>query len=155
MERTMSLIGNIIWFLLGGLVMGLSWWIVGIVAFCTVIGIPWGRSCFVIGKFSFFPFGKQTINRQELTGRADIGTSGLGFIGNIIWIIFAGIWLAIGHVVSAIACAITIIGIPFAIQHIKLAAVSLAPVGQTVVSNEVADATRRAAADKELAKIRS
>jgi len=150
-----SLIGKRIWFVWGGFVMGLSWRIVGVVAFCTVIGIPWGRACFVIGKFSFFPFGKQTINRHELTGKADIGNSGLGFIGNIIWIILAGIWLAIGHVLSAIACAITIIGIPFAIQHIKLAAVSLAPVGQTIVSNEVADATRRTAADKELAKIRS
>lgn len=150
----MSLIGNIIWFVFGGFIMGLFWWLIGIVAFCSIIGVPWGKSCFVIGKFSFFPFGKQTINRQVLSGKSDIGTSSLGTIGNIIWIIFAGIWLAIGHVVSAVACAVTIIGIPFALQHIKLAAVSLAPVGQTVVSNELAQAARRDTADKELAKIR-
>jgi uncharacterized membrane protein YccF (DUF307 family) len=151
----MRLIGNIIWFLLGGFIMGLIWWGFGIIAFCTIVGIPWGRSCFVIGQFSFFPFGKQTISRKELLGKSDIGTGTLGLIGNIIWILVAGIWLAIGHILSAVACSLTIIGIPFAIQHIKLAVVSLAPVGQTVVSNEVADATRRSRADQELSKMRS
>jgi len=138
----MRLIGNIIWFVMGGFIMGLAWWAYGVLAFVTILGIPWGRSCFVLGQFSFWPFGKQTISRKRLTGREDIGTGTLGLIGNIIWILFAGIWLAIGHLMSAVACAITIIGIPFAIQHLKLAVVSFAPVGQTVVSNQVADAAR-------------
>ncbi len=139
----MRLIGNIIWFVMGGFIMGLAWWAYGVLAFITILGIPWGRSCFVLGQFSFWPFGKQTISRKRLTGREDIGTGTLGLIGNIIWILFAGIWLAIGHLMSAVACAITIIGIPFAIQHLKLAVVSFAPVGQTVVSNQVADAHNR------------
>ena len=68
----------------------------------------------------------------------------LGLLGNIIWFIFAGIWLAIGHVVSAVACFVTIIGIPFALQHLKLAGIALAPIGKTIVSKEVAEAARTA-----------
>ena len=139
----MRLLGNIIWFVMGGFFMGLAWWAYGVLAFITLVGIPWGRSCFVIGQFSFWPFGRQTISRRVLTGREDLGTGSLGFLGNLIWIIFAGIWLAIGHLISAVACAITIIGIPFALQHLKLARISLAPVGQTVVSNQEADAAYR------------
>lgn len=135
----MRLIGNIIWFVMGGFIMGLAWWAYGVLAFITLVGIPWGRSCFVLGQFSFWPFGRQTISRKELTGKDDLGTGTMGLIGNLIWLVFAGIWLAIGHLLSAVACAITIIGIPFALQHLKLAMVSLAPVGQTVVSNDVAE----------------
>ncbi|OOV86845.1 YccF domain-containing protein [Oceanospirillum linum] len=139
----MRLIGNIIWFVMGGFIMGLAWWAYGVLAFITLVGIPWGRSCFVLGQFSFWPFGKQTVSRRQLTGHGDIGTGTFGLMGNIIWILFAGIWLALGHLMSAVACAITIIGIPFAIQHLKLAVVSFAPVGQTVVSNQVAEAAFR------------
>ncbi|BCK23135.1 MULTISPECIES: YccF domain-containing protein [Vibrio] len=126
-------LGNIIWFLCGGIVMGLAWWLVGVLAFISIIGIPWGRACFVIGNFSFWPFGYEAISRDELTDQTDIGTSGFGVLGNIIWFILAGFWLAVGHILSAVACFITIIGIPFALQHLKLAVISLAPIGKTVV----------------------
>ena len=76
------------------------------------------------------------MNRRDLTGKDDIGTGVLGLIGNIIWFIFAGVWLAMGHLMSAVACFITIIGIPFGIQHLKLALIALAPVGQTVVDSD-------------------
>jgi uncharacterized membrane protein YccF (DUF307 family) len=138
---------NVLWFLLGGVFMGLAWWFFGLLAFITIIGIPWGRACFVIGGFTFFPFGQEAISRRELNNRDDIGTGPLGFIGNVIWFIFAGLWLAIGHVCSAIACFITIIGIPFGIQHLKLAGIALAPIGKTVVTKEMAAAARRANAD--------
>ena len=137
----MRTLGNILWFLLGGVFMGLLWWFFGVLAFISIIGIPWGRSCFVLGKFSFFPFGKEAISRDQITGHEDMGTGALGMIGNIIWFIFAGIWLALGHLMSAVACFVTIIGIPFALQHLKLAMISLAPVGQTVVDKE--DLTRK------------
>ena len=78
----------------------------------------------------------------RVTGADDIGTGALGMLGNVLWFIFAGIWLAIGHVVTAIGCFVTIIGIPFGIQHVKLAVLALAPVGKTIVTNEVADAAR-------------
>ncbi|NRB66009.1 MAG: YccF domain-containing protein [Vibrio sp.] len=138
----MRTIGNIIWFLLGGVVMGLMWWFFGLLAFISIVGIPWGRACFVMGTFSFFPFGQEAIARDELTNEMDIGTSPLGLVGNIIWFVFAGIWLAIGHILSAVACFVTIIGIPFAIQHLKLAYISLAPIGKTVVPKEQAAMAR-------------
>ncbi|MCA0936603.1 YccF domain-containing protein [Vibrio alginolyticus] len=138
----MRTLGNIIWFVLGGVFMGLLWWFFGILAFISIIGIPWGRACFVMGNFSFFPFGKEAISRDTLTNEMDIGTSPLGIIGNIIWFVFAGIWLAIGHLVSAVACFVTIIGIPFALQHLKLAVISLAPIGKTVVPKEQAAMAR-------------
>lgn len=150
----MRAIGNFLWFILGGVIMGLCWWLAGLLAFVTIIGIPWGKACFVIGQFTFFPFGKEAISRKELSNRDDIGTGGLGLLGNIVWFILAGVWLAIGHLLSAIACAITIIGIPFALQHLKLAGIALAPIGKTIVSKEVAAAARRNSAEESVARLR-
>ncbi|EGQ8011343.1 YccF domain-containing protein [Vibrio parahaemolyticus] len=138
----MRTLGNIIWFLFGGVFMGLLWWLFGILAFISIIGIPWGRACLVMGNFSFFPFGKEAVSRDELTNEMDIGTSPLGVIGNVLWFVFAGLWLAIGHILSAAACFVTIIGIPFALQHLKLAVISLAPIGKTVVTSEEAAIAR-------------
>ncbi|KAB1442446.1 YccF domain-containing protein [Pseudodesulfovibrio senegalensis] len=138
----MSTIMNILWFLFGGVFMGIGWVLAGLLMFVSIIGIPWGRACFVIAGFSFFPFGRTIIRRDRLTGHEDIGTSPLGFVGNVIWFVFFGLWLAVGHFVSAVACFITIILIPFGIQHMKLAAISMAPIGMTVVPNEVAEAAR-------------
>lgn len=150
----MRAIGNLLWFMLGGVFMGLGWWLAGLLAFITIVGIPWGRACFVIGSFCFFPFGKEAISRKELHQKADIGTSGFGTIGNVIWFLFAGVWLAIGHVLSAGVCFLTIVGIPFGIQHLKLAGISLAPIGQTIVSTEVAAAARKANAAAAVATMR-
>ena len=80
----MSAIGNLIWFLLGGVFMGLAWCLFGLLAFVSIIGIPWGRACFVIATFSFFPFGKEAISRSELTQNHDVGTGGFGMLGIII-----------------------------------------------------------------------
>ncbi len=140
----MRAIGNLLWFILGGVWMGLAWWIAGLLAYMSVVGIPWGKACFVIGQFTFFPFGKEAISRQELTQKEDIGTGALGTMGNVIWFIFAGLWLAIGHVSSALLNFVTIIGIPFGIQHLKLAGIALAPIGKTIVLKEVAAAVRMA-----------
>jgi uncharacterized membrane protein YccF (DUF307 family) len=151
----MGAIGNFLWFILGGFLMGLGWWLAGLVAFITIVGIPWGKACFVIGQFAFFPFGKEAVSRKDLSNQDDIGTGGLGLIGNIIWFIFAGVWLAIGHVISAILCFVTLIGIPFGIQHLKLAGIALAPIGKTIVTKEVAAAARRQNAEDSVNKLRS
>lgn len=151
----MRTIGNLIWFIFGGIIMGLAWCIFGLLAFLSIIGIPWGRACFVMAGFSFFPFGKEAIARNELTQDSDIGTSAFGLLGNIIWFLLAGFWLALGHVLSAILCFITIIGIPFAFQHLKLAGISIAPIGKTVVSKEIAAAARKANAELEVENLRS
>ncbi len=138
----LRLIGNVLWFVLGGIWMGLAWWFVGVIAFISIVGIPWGRACFVIGGFSFWPFGREAVSRRELTGKEDFGTGPFGIVGNIIWLILAGWWLALGHFVSAVLDFITIIGIPFGIQHVKLAVISLWPIGVQVVPRTVAAATR-------------
>ncbi|PUE54393.1 YccF domain-containing protein [Limnohabitans parvus] len=150
----MRAIGNFLWFILGGVFMGLLWWLVGLIAFVSIVGIPWGRACMVIGNFTFFPFGREAINRKELTQEDDLGTGTLGLLGNIVWFLLAGVWLALGHVVSAVACFFTIIGIPFGIQHLKLAGIALAPVGKTIVSKEVAAAAREHNARAEVARLR-
>ncbi len=124
---------NLLWFVLGGFVMGLSWWFTGILAVVSIVGIPWGKACFVIGQFTFFPFGKEAVNRKDITRKDDIGTGTLGAIGNVIWFVVAGFWLALGHLAAAMMNFVTIIGIPFGIQHLKLAVISLAPIGKTIV----------------------
>ena len=134
----MSSIGNLLWFVLGGFLMGLGWWFAGLLCAITIVGLPWAKACFVIGQFAFLPFGKEAVSREVMTGANDIGTGVLGTIGNVIWFVVAGIWLAIGHIASALCCFITIIGIPFGIQHLKLAALTLAPVGKTIVSKNAA-----------------
>jgi uncharacterized membrane protein YccF (DUF307 family) len=140
----MGVIGNILWFIFGGFVMGLGWWLAGLLAAITIVGIPWAKACFVIGQFAFLPFGKEAISRKALTSKDDIGTGALGMIGNIVWFVLAGVWLAIGHLGSALLCFITIIGIPFGIQHLKLAALAMAPIGQTIVDKGVAGRARQA-----------
>lgn len=154
-EGHLSTIGNIFWFVFGGAVMGLGWWLAGLLCFLSIIGIPWGRACFVIGGFAFFPFGRDAVDREDLTRRGDLGTGTLGFLGNVIWFVVVGVWLAIGHLVSALACFVTIIGIPFGLQHLKLAVLTLAPVGKAIVDKEVAAAVRGEAAQDALNKYRS
>jgi uncharacterized membrane protein YccF (DUF307 family) len=150
----MGVIGNFLWFIMGGALMGLGWWLVGLLAFISVIGIPWGKACFVIGQFAFFPFGKEAVSRKDLSRKGDIGTGSLGLVGNIIWFILAGVWLALGHLASAVACFVTIIGIPFGIQHLKLAAIALAPIGKTIVDKELAAAVRGENAQETLSRHR-
>jgi uncharacterized membrane protein YccF (DUF307 family) len=135
--------------------MGITWWLVGVLAYMSIVGIPWGKACFVIGKFTFFPFGKEAISRKELKQKDDVGTGGLGTLGNVIWFILAGLWLALGHVICAVIDFVTIIGIPFGIQHLKLAGIAIAPIGKTIVSKEVAEAARKANAEATLAAFRS
>jgi uncharacterized membrane protein YccF (DUF307 family) len=130
----MSIIGNILWFILGGAFMGIGWWIAGVLAYISIIGIPWGKACFVIGQFAFMPFGKEAVNRKYITEKDDIGTGVWGAIGNVIWFVFSGFWLALGHLISALICFVTIIGIPFGLQHLKLAGIAVAPIGKTIVN---------------------
>jgi uncharacterized membrane protein YccF (DUF307 family) len=129
----MSLILNLLWFILGGFLAGLAWVLAGILMIVTIVGIPWAGAAFTVASFSFWPFGRIAVDRRMLTGRTDIGTGGLGLIGNIIWFVLAGWWLALGHLTAALVLAVTIIGIPFALQHIKLAILAVAPIGQEIV----------------------
>jgi uncharacterized membrane protein YccF (DUF307 family) len=130
----MSTLGNILWFIFGGWWMGLGWWLAGLFCAITIVGLPWAKACFVIGQFAFLPFGKEAVSRDLVTGEEDIGTGALGMLGNILWFIFAGVWLAIGHVATALVLFLSIIGIPFGVQHLKLAVLALAPIGKKIVA---------------------
>ncbi len=125
----MRLLGNLIWFIFGGFMMGLAWWIAGVVIAITVIGIPFSIAAFRIGTLSFWPFGREVMDRPS----RDEAHSILVLIGNVLWILLCGLWLALGHLLWALLLAITIIGIPFAVQHFKLAQLSLMPFGKTIV----------------------
>ncbi|MGM0215856.1 YccF domain-containing protein [Enterococcus sp. AZ109] len=119
----MSCLGNIIWFIFGGLIGGITWCLAGVLWCITIIGIPIGLQCFKFASLSFAPFGKDVVYR----------TTGINLIVNIIWLIVSGIPLAIGHLISAFFLCITIIGIPFAAQSLKLARLALMPFGAEIV----------------------
>jgi uncharacterized membrane protein YccF (DUF307 family) len=129
----MNTLLNILWLLFFGFINGVGWFIAGLLMYISIIGIPWGRACFTIGQFVFWPFGREAVDRRLSRGEKDIGTGSLGTIGNVIWFLFGGIWLAIGHLASALVCFITIIGIPFGVQHLKIAGLALFPIGKEVV----------------------
>ncbi|MFW5976693.1 MAG: YccF domain-containing protein, partial [Bacillota bacterium] len=119
----MTLLGNIIWFIFGGFFEALGWWFFGILWYISIIGIPVGRQCFKMARLQLAPFGKEVVDR---------GSSPLGLIANIIWVIFFGWELALANLISAAIFAITIIGIPFAKQSLKLALVSFMPFGKEI-----------------------
>ena len=129
----MTLILNLLWFIFGGFVAGLAWMFGGCLLAITIVGLPWAGAAFRIGLFSFAPFGRQVVYRPDVTGRGDLGTGLLGTILNIVWILVAGWYIALGHLVIGVAQCVTLIGIPFGIQHFKLALIALAPIGRTVI----------------------
>jgi uncharacterized membrane protein YccF (DUF307 family) len=120
----MSLILNILWLIFGGLPMALGWLFASFIMAITIVGLPWTPAALRIAHYTLLPFGQ----------RVDDSSAGpVSFFGNIVWFVLAGWWLALGHLVIAAALAITIIGLPFAWAHLKLAMLSLAPVGRTIV----------------------
>ena len=150
----MRALGNLVWLVFGGGILGLAWWVVGAACFLLVVGIPWGRACFVMGTFSFFPFGKEAISRKDLTQKDDIGTGIGGTVGNIVWFLCFRLWLALlGTLIGLLNC-LTIVGIPFGLQYFKIAGIAIAPIGKTIVSKEVAAEARRRNAEAEVAAIR-
>jgi uncharacterized membrane protein YccF (DUF307 family) len=121
----LRLLLNVLWLFFGGFFAGLAWLIAAAVMALTIIGLPWCFAAFRIALYTFMPFG------QEMRSRPDAGV--LSALGNIIWFVLAGWWLALVHLVLAIGLAITIIGLPFAWAHLKLAGASLFPVGKEIV----------------------
>jgi uncharacterized membrane protein YccF (DUF307 family) len=138
----LSLILNIIWLLTGGVWMAAGWLLAAVIMAITIIGLPWARAAWNIGVYTFLPFGRTVLPREEVAGDEDLGTGPLGIIGNLIWLVLAGWWLALGHLVTAFGLAITIIGIPFAWAHLKLALLSLWPIGKIVVNADEVDVLR-------------
>jgi len=132
----LSILLNLLWILLGGLWMAVGWAIAAVIMAITIIGLPWARAAFSIAVYTLLPFGQRAVSRAEYYGRDDIGTGPLGMLGNLIWLLLAGWWLALGHLVTAVVLALTIVGIPFAWAHLKLSALALWPIGKVIVPVE-------------------
>ena len=127
---------NVLWIVFGGLWMSVAWIVAAVVMAITIIGLPWARAAFNIALYTLLPFGQKAVSRAEYSGTDDLGTGLLGFVGNLIWLVLAGWWLALGHLITAFLLAITIIGIPFAWAHLKLAGIALWPIGKMIVPAE-------------------
>ncbi len=128
-----SFLLNLLWLLCGGVWMALAWIVAAVIMAITIVGIPWARAAFNIASYTLLPFGRKAVSRADYLGADDIGTGPLGLLGNVIWLVLAGWWLAIGHLITAFLLAVTIIGIPFAWAHLKLAGIALWPIGKTIV----------------------
>ncbi len=139
-----SLLLNLLWIVCGGLWMAAGWLIAAVIMAITIIGLPWTRAALEIATYTLLPFGHTVVPRETYTGYAGIGSGPLGVVGNLIWLVVAGWWLALGHLITALFLAVTIIGLPFAWAHLKLAGLALWPIGKTVVTQDEAFRMRRA-----------
>ena len=119
----MSTLGNILWFVFGGAISGLSWCLAGVLWCISIVGIPVGLQCFKIAGLTFFPFGKEVI----------YGGGAGSLLLNVFWIILSGLPLALEHLVFGAILCVTIVGIPFGLQQFKLAKLALMPFGAAVV----------------------
>jgi uncharacterized membrane protein YccF (DUF307 family) len=132
----LSLLLNLLWIFFGGLWMAIAWVVAAVVMAITIVGLPWARAAFNIASYTLLPFGRKAVSRAEYLGSDDMGTGLLGVVGNVVWLLLAGWWLALGHLITAVLLAITIIGIPFAWAHLKLAGIALWPIGKMIVDAE-------------------
>ena len=132
----LSLLLNVLWIAFGGLWMAVGWLIAAVIMAVTIIGLPWTRAAFNIAVYTLLPFGQKAVSRAEYYGSEDGGTGPLGVLGNIVWFVLAGWWLALGHLITAILLAVTIIGIPFAWAHLKLAGIALWLIGKMIILAE-------------------
>jgi uncharacterized membrane protein YccF (DUF307 family) len=121
----MRLILNVVWLVFGGLWLALGYLLAALICFLLIVTIPFGFAALRIASYALWPFGRTIVERP--------GAGAGSLIGNVIWMLLCGIWLAIGHLVSAVAMALTIIGLPLALANLKLIPVSLAPLGKEIV----------------------
>ncbi len=121
----MRLVLNIIWLIFGGLWLAAGYLVAALLSFLLIITIPFGFASLRIAVYALWPFGRTIVDRPTA------GTAAL--VGNVIWVVLFGVWLALGHIVSALAMAMTIVGIPLALANLKLIPVSLMPLGKQIV----------------------
>lgn len=118
----MKTLGNVLWFIFGGCIAGLSWFVAGLLWCITIVGIPIGKQCFKFAGMSFFPFGKEV----------NYGGGAVSFVVNIIWLLITGIPMALEHIAIGLGLCVTVIGIPFGLQHFKMAKLAFMPFGAVV-----------------------
>ncbi|AZM54856.1 YccF domain-containing protein [Streptomyces sp. WAC 01529] len=131
----MKTILNVIWLVLCGFWMFLAYLLAGVLLCVTIIGIPFGLASFRIGRYALWPFGYTTVDRRDAGAPS--------FVGNVLWLVLAGWWLAIGHIVTGFLLCVTIIGIPLGVANFKLIPVSLLPLGREIVRTDQPFAARR------------
>lgn len=125
----MRLLINLVWFVCGGFLSWIGWMAAGVLLACTVIGLPWAFAAFRIAPFAAWPFGRTLVDARAVGEDRVTGTG----VANVLWIVFAGLWLSLGHILAGAALCLTIIGIPFGLAHFKIAQVSWAPLGKRIV----------------------
>lgn len=123
----MKLIGNIIWLVFGGIIIAVEYFIGSIVLMLTIVGIPFGIQTLKMGALAIWPFGRDTRVHSRASGC-------LYIIMNVIWLLFGGLWIALSHALFGLLLCVTIIGIPFGMQHFKLTAIALNPFGRDIVN---------------------
>ncbi len=128
-------IGNVLWIVLAGWWLALGYLIAGVVMCLLVITIPFGVQAFKLAGYALWPFGRTV---RDAPDRDELG--GLDIVGNVIWFLLAGWWLALAHLVAGIAMCVTILGIPLGVASFKMAGLAIAPIGRTVVPDEPAAA---------------
>ncbi|MDQ3395266.1 MAG: YccF domain-containing protein [Bacteroidota bacterium] len=121
----MRTIGNLIWVIFGGIIIFVEYLIASLILCITIIGIPFGIQTLKLAGLALWPFGKEVVYSDSSNGC-------LSLIMNIIWLIFGGIWICLTHLLFSLLFAITVIGIPFALQHLKLARLALTPFGKEI-----------------------
>ncbi len=121
---------NLLWLFFGGFVAGVGWLFGGLLLALTIVGLPWAFAAWRIAAYSFWPFGREIVWRDP--DPADLGQGCLGLGMNVIWLVLAGWWIALAHLVIAVAEFVSIIGIPFALKDLELAKLALAPIGRTI-----------------------
>jgi uncharacterized membrane protein YccF (DUF307 family) len=125
----MNLIGNILWVVFGGFFIFLEYLITSILLMATIVGIPFGIQTLKLAMLALWPFGRETIVNKNASGC-------LSLIMNIIWILIGGFWICVSHIAFGVLFGITIIGIPFAKQHFKLASLALTPFGRDIIDKK-------------------
>ncbi|MEZ2372430.1 YccF domain-containing protein [Arthrobacter sp. RCC_34] len=120
---------NIIWLVFGGLWLAIGYFAAGLLCCVLIVTIPWGIASFRVGAYALWPFGRTVVEKPG-------GSNGFALVGNVIWFLVAGLWLAIGHVLTAIPMFISIVGIPLGIANLKLIPVSLMPLGKEIVPTD-------------------
>lgn len=125
----MTFLVNLLWLICGGFLAWLGWMLAGVVLAITVVGLPWAFAAFRIASFAAWPFGRTLVDAREVGEERIVGTG----IANVLWIVFAGVWLGIAHISAGVALCLTVIGIPFGLAHFKLALISWAPLGKRIV----------------------
>ncbi|MFD1833295.1 YccF domain-containing protein [Streptomyces desertarenae] len=126
---------NLLWLVLSGLWLALGYAVAGLVCFLLVVTIPWGVACFRIAGYALWPFGRSVVERP--------GAGVASGVGNVVWLVFAGLWLTLGHLAAGVGFCLTVIGIPFGLAHFKMVPVSLMPLGREIVRSDAASPSYR------------